>query len=44
MTITSAGAPAVVDTMQTRNELDESIGYHEHEHEQKLDALFSQNK
>ena len=42
MTITSAGAPAVVDTMQTRNELDESIGYHEHE--QKLDALFSQNK
>jgi methylisocitrate lyase len=33
---------AVVDTMQTRNELYESIGYHEYE--QKLDALFSQNK
>ncbi|SAL85367.1 2-methylisocitrate lyase [Caballeronia terrestris] len=33
---------AVVDTMQTRNELYESIGYHEYE--QKLDALFNQNK
>ena len=33
---------AVVDTMQTRSELYESIGYHAYE--QKLDALFSQNK
>lgn len=33
---------AVVNTMQTRNELYESIGYHEYE--QKLDALFNQNK
>jgi methylisocitrate lyase len=33
---------AVVDTMQTRSELYESIGYHAYE--EKLDALFSQNK
>ncbi|SAL80376.1 methylisocitrate lyase [Caballeronia telluris] len=33
---------AVVDTMQTRSELYESIGYHAYE--QKLDALFNQNK
>jgi methylisocitrate lyase len=33
---------AVVDTMQTRNELYASIGYHDYE--QKLDALFNQNK
>ncbi|MFV1943948.1 methylisocitrate lyase [Pseudomonas luteola] len=32
----------VVNTMQTRMELYESIGYHEFE--QKLDALFAQNK
>lgn len=32
----------VVDTMQTREELYESIGYHEYE--QKLDNLFKQNK
>jgi methylisocitrate lyase len=38
MRITSAA----VDTMQTRNELYDGIGYHEYE--QKLDALFSQNK
>jgi methylisocitrate lyase len=33
---------AVVDTMQTRNELYESIGYHAYE--QKLDALFQQSR
>lgn len=32
----------VIDTMQTRNELYESIGYYEYE--QKLDELFKQNK
>ncbi len=32
----------VVDTMQTRAELYESIGYHDFE--QKLDALFAQGK
>ncbi|MCY1246020.1 2-methylisocitrate lyase [compost metagenome] len=32
----------VVDTMQTRSELYESIGYHDFE--QKLDALFAQGK
>lgn len=33
---------AVVDTMQTRAELYESIGYHDYE--QKLDALFAEKK
>ncbi|VVE04477.1 methylisocitrate lyase [Pandoraea nosoerga] len=33
---------AVLDTMQTRAELYESIGYHAYEH--KLDALFAQQK
>jgi methylisocitrate lyase len=33
---------AVVETMQTRDELYESIGYHAYE--EKLNALFSQNK
>jgi methylisocitrate lyase len=32
----------VLDTMQTRDELYDRIGYHEYEH--KLDALFSSNK
>ena len=33
---------AVVDTMQTREELYEFLGYHEYE--QKLDQLFAQGK
>jgi len=33
---------AVLDTMQTREELYDCIGYHDFE--RKLDALFSKNK
>ena len=33
---------AVVDTMQTREELYEFLGYHDYE--QKLDQLFAQGK
>jgi methylisocitrate lyase len=33
---------SVVDTMQTREELYEFLGYHEYE--QKLDQLFAQGK
>jgi methylisocitrate lyase len=33
---------SVLDTMQTRDELYDRIGYHDYE--QKLDALFTQSK
>lgn len=40
--LTDGDQKAVVDTMQTRMELYDYLGYHDYE--QKLDALFSKSK